>query len=47
LDNRPIEETPAKKITTRKRVVTKTAARKTRKVVTKSDKNLEDSPGER
>jgi hypothetical protein len=47
LDNRPIEETPAKKRTTRKRVVTKTAARKTRKVVTKSDKNLEDSPGER
>lgn len=47
LDNRSFDEPTAKKKATRKKVVTKAPVRKTRRVVTKADKEVEDSPGER
>jgi hypothetical protein len=47
LDNRSSDEATAKRKATRKRVVTQTPVRKTRRVVTKADKEVEDSPGER
>jgi FtsZ-interacting cell division protein ZipA len=47
LDNTSAVEPTIKKKATRKRVVTQTPVRKTRRVVTKADKEVEDSPGER
>jgi hypothetical protein len=47
LDNSSAVEPTIKKKATRKRVVTQTPVRKTRRVVTKADKEVEDSPGER
>ena len=47
LDNRSCDEPTVKKKATRKKVVTKAPVRKTRRVVTQADKEVEDSPGER
>ena len=47
LDGRSLVEPTPKKKATRKKVVTQTPVRKTRRVVTKADKELEDSPSER
>ena len=46
LDNRTFDEPTAKKKATRKKVVTQPPVVKTRRVVTKADKEIEDSPGE-
>ena len=47
LDGRSLVEPTPKKKATRKKVVTQTPVRKTRRVVTKADKEIEDSPSER
>ena len=47
LDGRSLVEPTPKKKATRKKVVTQTPVRKTRRVVTKADKDIEDSPSER
>ena len=46
LDDRSVVEQTPKKKATRKKVVTQTSVRKTRRVVTGADKEAEDSPGE-
>ncbi|MDG1556431.1 MAG: hypothetical protein P8Q98_01385, partial [Candidatus Poseidoniaceae archaeon] len=47
LDDRSMVEPTPKKKATRKKVVSQTPVRKTRRVVTKADKEIEESPSER
>lgn len=47
LDDRSVVEPTPKKKAMKKKVVTQTPVRKTRRVVTKADKEIEDSPSER